>query len=569
MGAEQSTALPVEDGTAPADSPGYQAGGGVRLYKFQRMGNSASWNLESNVAHPNFYNLNEDSASSSALWYMELDESEVDHPVSADLKLTGSANERRVTFIAGEEVYALKFPTKEAYVEFYEQFNAKLFENTYGMEHDEETEAKIFGEDYSHWARGQDGDADWTAEPMATEESYSTPAKTPSRYREREVAHVEDSPISQIRIGANDKSFLVRGSNISVLNNSGSGVEYTGNTFQVTPAKGPAMTPSQIMLTHGERYMNLLSPAVHSGVFHTDIETGKCVSEWRFEKDGVEVPMKGITNDTKSAQLDERDTFLGLDSSRLCRWDMRDPHGVVQDLTSPSVVSYKTGKDYAGKPRFNSMATSGEGYVVVGSEDGTVRLYNNTDKGLNRASTSFPSLGAPVTAVDVTFDAEWIVATTDTYLMIIRTSYNDPKNGKATHGFKGRMGKNACAPRLLRLKPEDWQLAGKGAKLEKGKFTWITEQGSSEHWIVASCGNFSVLWNFTAVKQNKASDSVSHGGLVTCTTYNIIPKDENVVDSVFLHEGHNHKGHHDSSLVVATRNYLWACAEDDEEYEEE
>ena len=141
------------------------------------------------------------------------------------------------------------------------------------------------------------------------------------------------------------------------------------------------------------------------------------------------------------------------------RWDMRDPHGVVQDLTSPSVVSYKTGKDYAGKPRFNSMATSGEGYVVVGSEDGTVRLYNNTDKGLNRASTSFPSLGAPVTAVDVTFDAEWIVATTDTYLMIIRTSYSDPKNGKATHGFKGRMGKNACAPRLLRLKPEDWQLA--------------------------------------------------------------------------------------------------------------
>ena len=112
-------------------------------------------------------------------------------------------------------------------------------------------------------------------------------------------------------------------------------------------------------------------------------------------------------------------------------------------------------------------------------------------------------------------------------------------------------------------------LQGKGAKLEKGKFTWITEQGSSERWIVASCGNFSVLWNFTSVKQNKASDSVSHGGLVTCTTYNIIPKDENVVDSVFLHEGHNHKGHHDSSLVVATRNYLWACAEDDEEYEEE
>ena len=138
---------------------------------------------------------------------------------------------------------------------------------------------------------------------------------------------------------------------------------------------------------------------------------------------------------------------------------MRDPHGVVQDLSSPAVVSYKTGKDYAGKPKFNCMASSGQGYVVVGAEDGIVRLYNNSDKGLNRASTSFPSLGAPVTSVDVTYDAEYVVATTDTYLMIIKTSYMDSKSGKATHGFKSRMGKSACAPRLLRLKPEDWQLA--------------------------------------------------------------------------------------------------------------
>uniref|UniRef100_A0A7S1T8S4 Vacuolar import/degradation Vid27 C-terminal domain-containing protein n=1 Tax=Tetraselmis chuii TaxID=63592 RepID=A0A7S1T8S4_9CHLO len=346
------------------------------------------------------------------------------------------------------------------------------------------------------------------------------------------------------------------------------GVEYGGASFHVTPAKGDFVTPSKIMLTHGERYMNMLSPAVHTGVFHTDIETGKVVSEWRFQKDGVDVPMKDIVNDTKNAQLDERDTFLGLDAARLARWDMRDPHGVVQDLSSPAVCSYKTGKDYSGRPRFSCMATSGEGYVVVGSEDGTVRLYNNTDKGLNRASTSFPSLGAPVTNVDVTFDAEWIVATTDNYLMIIKTAYVDSKSGKDTHGFKGRMGKNACAPRLLRLKPEDWQLAGKGAKLEKGKFTWITEQGKQERWIVASCGNFSVLWNFTQVKANRASDTVSHGGLATCTTYNIIPKTENVVDSVFLHEKHAASpGKHaqESSLVVATKNYLWSCAEDDED----
>ena len=104
-----------------------------------------------------------------------------------------------------------------------------------------------------------------------------------------------------------------------MLDNIGGGLDFSGNNFQVTPAKGNYVTPSKIMLSHGERYMNMLSPAMRSGVYHTDIETGKVVSEWRFQKDGVEIPMKDIVNDDKAAQLDSRDTFLGLDSSRLCR----------------------------------------------------------------------------------------------------------------------------------------------------------------------------------------------------------------------------------------------------------
>ena len=81
---------------------------------------------------------------------------------------------------------------------------------------------------------------------------------------------------------------------------------------------------------------------------------------------------------------------------------------------------------------------------------------------------------------------------------------------------------------------------------------------------MATCGNFSVLWNFSDIRKTKASDSVSHGGLVTCTTYNIIPKDESVVDSVFMHEKYA-GDHHESSLVVATRSYLWALNGDDDE----
>ena len=69
------------------------------------------------------------------------------------------------------------------------------------------------------------------------------------------------------------------------------------------------------------------------------------------------------------------------------------------------------------------------------------------------------------------------------------------KSGKETNGFKSRMGARAPAPRLLRLKPEDQPLLQK-EPLRQGKFTWVTEAGREERWIVASCGNYTVLWNF-------------------------------------------------------------------------
>ena len=40
------------------------------------------------------------------------------------------------------------------------------------------------------------------------------------------------------------------------------------------------------------------------------------VSEWTFQKDGVDVEMRDISNDSKAAQLDSRDTFLGIGQNR-------------------------------------------------------------------------------------------------------------------------------------------------------------------------------------------------------------------------------------------------------------
>jgi hypothetical protein len=267
-----------------------------------------------------------------------------------------------------------------------------------------------------------------------------------------------------------------------------------------------------------------------------------------------------MTNDTKGAQLDDRDTFMAIGKNSLARWDMRTSEGIVQELSSPSVMAWKAGKDYAGKVNFTCMSTSGDGYVVVGAEDGQVRLYS--DKSLTRANTSIPGLGQPITAVDVSYDGQWVLATTNSFLMVLKTTYKD-KGGKETNGFKSRMGARAPAPRLCRLKAEDVAKVG-SAPLRQGKFTWVTEAGRQERWIVASCGNYTVLWNFRQVKLAKDT-SVSYGGLTTCTSCHLIPKSESVVDSVFMHDNYTPASPtaDDNSMVIVTKHQVWSMADED------
>ncbi len=87
-------------------------------------------------------------------------------------------------------------------------------------------------------------------------------------------------------------------------------------------------TPSRVLLTQGERKMNLLAVDDPNRLHHADVETGQIVSTYAFQKDSVDIPIKDITHDTKSSQMSEDSTFLGLDSNRLCRqertgqWDL-------------------------------------------------------------------------------------------------------------------------------------------------------------------------------------------------------------------------------------------------------
>ena len=65
-----------------------------------------------------------------------------------------------------------------------------------------------------------------------------------------------------------------------------------GISFNVTPPKGGAFTPNKMLLMNRERRMNMLSPLHGEKLFNADIETGKVINEWGFQKDGVDVAMK-------------------------------------------------------------------------------------------------------------------------------------------------------------------------------------------------------------------------------------------------------------------------------------
>lgn len=93
-------------------------------------------------------------------------------------------------------------------------------------------------------------------------------------------------------------------------------LQETGTSFNITPKKGGSFTPSKMLLMQRERRMNMLTPEQGSKMFNADIETGKILNEWAFKKDGVDVEIKDISNDTRAAGLDDRDTFLGLGGNR-------------------------------------------------------------------------------------------------------------------------------------------------------------------------------------------------------------------------------------------------------------
>ncbi|OMO74077.1 Vacuolar import/degradation, Vid27-related protein [Corchorus capsularis] len=493
-------------------------------------------------------------------WWIFKVGSKVRARVSTEMQLKMFGDQRRVDFV-DKGVWALKFLTDEEYRNFVTRFQNCLFENVYGMEATEENKVKVYGKEFIGWVKPEVAD-DSMWEDADDRSLDSTPVKGSEELLE-EFEEAANGGVQSLALGALDNSFLVNDLGVQVYRNFNRGihgkgicVKFDGGNLSSGGNKANS-TPKKALLMRAETNMMLMSPASEgkpnaTGLKQVDIETGKIVTEWKFEKDGTDITMRDITNDTKGSQLDPSEsTFLGLDDNRLCQWDMRDRKGVVQNIaTSGSPVLHWTqGHQFSRGTNFQCFASTGDGSIVVGSLDGKIRLYSKTS--MRMAKTAFPGLGSPVTHVDVTYDGKWVLGTTDTYLILICTLFTD-KDGKTKTGFGGRMGNKIPAPRLLKLTPLDSHLAGNNNKFHGGHFSWVTENGKQERHLVATVGKFSVIWDFQQVKNSAHDCYRNQQGLKCCYCYKIVLKDESIVESRFMHDKFAVSDSPEAPLVVAT-----------------
>ena len=433
----------------------------------------------------------EEEEDGGECWWVLKVGSKIKVRVTSEIQLKTFGDQRRVDFVS-KGVWAMKFFSNEDYKVFVAKFQDCLFENTYGFESTEQNKVKVYGKDFIGWANPQAADDSmWedAEDSLLKSPGSETPATRESQDLREEFEEASNGGIQSLALGALDNSFLVGDSGIQVVKNFAHGIHgkgvfvnfnFNGGDYKKSGSSMVHSTPKKALLMRAETNMLLMSPMrdvgkPHStGLHQLDIETGKIVTEWRFEKDGTDITMRDIANDSKGAQLDPSgSTFLGLDDNRLCRWDMRDRKGMVQDIANAStpVLNWTQGHQFSRGTNFQCFASTGDGSIVVGSIDGKIRLYSSSS--MRQAKTAFPGLGSPVTHVDVTFDGKWILGTTDTYLILICTLFTD-KDGKTKTGFGGRMGNRISAPRLLKLNPLDSHLAGVNNKFRNAQFSWVS-----------------------------------------------------------------------------------------------
>ena len=190
------------------------------------------------------------------------------------------------------------------------------------------------------------------------------------------------------------------------------------------------------MLHDQDSKMILQNPSDPNSLYSMDIERGKVVEEWKVHDD---IQVDHIAPENKFAPTTREQTLVGASHNALFRIDPR--------VSGTKLVESQF-KQYVSKNKFSGVATTSSGKLAVASEKGDIRLFDAIGK---NAKTALPPLGDPIIGIDVTANGRWIVATTETYLLLIDTLIGEGR-------YQGQLGFDRSFPATAKPQPRRLQL---------------------------------------------------------------------------------------------------------------
>eukprot|EP01084_Bolivina_argentea_P272130 463242_1 len=172
-------------------------------------------------------------------------------------------------------------------------------------------------------------------------------------------------------------------------------LEYQGK-ITIKDIKNKNFTPTKVIQYKSDRNMLLLNDNKPGTVSLLNLDKGKTVEEWQT-KDSL----NDISGINKHSEMNDIQQIYGMNGNSMFMIDARIPkQSKVVDSKS---YTYKT-KNVG----LNTISTSGNGFIAVGSNDGKIRLYNDIAK---RAKTSLPGLGNKIRHIEISDNGLWILAT--------------------------------------------------------------------------------------------------------------------------------------------------------------
>jgi hypothetical protein len=289
---------------------------------------------------------------------------------------------------------------------------------------------------------------------------------------------------------AHNRSFVVRGSQVGVFKQThNDDLEFVSTLSPLRSARGAPLTPSRAMLHQRDTSLLLTDESDPQRLYRMDLNRGDVVETWESSSN-----VREMLPEKKGAQATDSPVLLGMNSKAFFALDSRQ--------AGDKCVSSRLFQYSGRSPQLSCAATTGNGQIVLGTENGDVRLFSAKRSLLStpdiesrkpRASTSLPGFGDAVTAVDATEDGAWVLATCRTYLMCICTTFG------TSNGFESRMGQQKPAPRRLQLSAADVRRVGGTVSFTPARFN---TGPMGEQSIVTSTGPWVITWSFRKVKQN-------------------------------------------------------------------